>query len=294
MGEDTGIPMKKAKTFLWEPGVGAANKPRSGKTPTRKPFTNTTPENPMNLTAYIDYLVAWLEDQRRDLYHLDGYTLGVSGGVDSAVCAHLVARTGRPVHALMLPAAVSSEADLQDAEAVLQSAGLTGNIISIAPLYDLAMQQLAPVLNPEPERLNVLRGNLMARLRMILLYTTAQSHRAVVLGTDNAAEVHTGYFTKYGDGAADVLPLAALRKEQVYEMARLLGVPQAVLNKAPSAGLWAGQTDEDEMGVRYSELDAFLRGEAVSAQAEKQIAWWHERSRHKRMLPPVPPAPDKL
>ena len=248
----------------------------------------------MNLTAYIDYLIAWLEEQRRDLYHLDGYTLGVSGGVDSAVCAHLVARTGRPVHALMLPAAVSSEADLQDAEAVLQSAGLTGNIISIAPLYDLAMQQLAPVLNPEPERLNVLRGNLMARLRMVLLYTTAQSHRAVVLGTDNAAEVHTGYFTKYGDGAADVLPLAALRKEQVYEMARLLGVPQAVLNKAPSAGLWAGQTDEDEMGVRYSELDAFLRGEAVSAQAEKQIAWWHERSRHKRMLPPVPPAPDKL
>ena len=98
----------------------------------------------MDLTAYIDYLVAWLEDQRRDLYHLDGYTLGVSGGVDSAVCAHLVSRTGRPVHALMLPAAVSSEADLQDAEAVLQSAGLTGNVISIAPLYDLAMQQPAP------------------------------------------------------------------------------------------------------------------------------------------------------
>ena len=132
----------------------------------------------MNLTAYIDYLVAWLEDQRRDLYHLDGYTLGVSGGVDSAVCAHLVARTGRPVHALMLPAAVSSEADLQDAEAVLQSAGLTGSVISIAPLYDLAMQQLAPVLNPEPERLNVLRGNLMARLRMVLLYTTAPSSSA--------------------------------------------------------------------------------------------------------------------
>ncbi len=248
----------------------------------------------MNLSAYIDYLIAWLEEQRRDLYNLDGYTLGVSGGVDSAVCAHLVTRTNRPVHALMLPAAVSSDADLQDAEAVLQSAGLTGSVISIAPLYDLAMQQLAPVLNPEPERLNVLRGNLMARLRMIMLYTTAQSHRAVVLGTDNAAEVHTGYFTKYGDGAADVLPLAALRKEQVYEMARLLGVPQAVLGKAPSAGLWAGQTDEDEMGVRYSELDAFLRGEAVSEAAAKQIAWWHERSRHKRMLPPVPPAPDAL
>ena len=91
-----------------------------------------------------------------------------------------------------------------------------------------------------------------------------------------------------------VLPLAALRKEQVYEMARLLGVPQAVLAKAPSAGLWAGQTDEDEMGVSYRELDAFLRGETVSMDAEKTIAWWHDRSRHKRMLPPVPPAPDIL
>ena len=192
-------------------------------------------ENPMNLTAYIDYLIAWLEQQRRDLYHLNGYTLGVSGGVDSAVCAHLVAHTNRPMHALMLPAAVSSDTDLQDAKAILQSAGLTGSVISIAPLYDLAMQQLAPVLNSDFECVNVLRGNLMARLRMILLYTTAQSHRAIVVGTDNAAEIYTGYYTKYGDGGADVLPLAALRKEQVYELARHLGVPEHVVNKAPSS-----------------------------------------------------------
>ena len=71
-------------------------------------------------------------------------------------------------------------------------------------------------------------------------------------------------------------------------------MPERVVNKAPSAGLWTGQTDEDEMGVSYRELDAFLRGEAVSAEAEKTIAWWHERSRHKRMLPPVPSAPDAL
>ena len=109
------------------------------------------------------------------------------------------------------------------------------------------------------------------------------------------AEVeHADVSEQDGDGAADVLPLAALRKEQVYELARHLGVPERVVNKAPSAGLWTGQTDEDEMGVSYRELDAFLRGEAVSAEAEKTIAWWHERSRHKRMLPPVPPAPDAL
>ncbi|MDO4643199.1 MAG: NAD(+) synthase [Cardiobacteriaceae bacterium] len=248
----------------------------------------------MTLSHYIDYLVHWLEKQRSEYYKMDGYTLGVSGGIDSAVCAHLLARTGAPIHALMLPAAVSSNNDLHDAEAVLCSAGLSGKTISIAPLYDVAMQQLAPALNTQPERVNVLRGNLMARLRMIVLYTTAQSHRAIVIGTDNAAETYTGYFTKYGDGAADVLPLAALRKEQVYEIGRLLGVPQSVLDKAPSAGLWAGQTDEDEMGVRYSELDAFLRGESISESAQEKIAWWHERSHHKRALPPTPPAPDAL
>jgi len=210
----------------------------------------------MNLSVYIDYLIAWLEEQRRDLYHLDGYTLGVSGGVDSAVCAHLVARTGRPVHALMLPAAVSSDADLRDAEAVLQSAGLTGSVISIAPLYDLAMQQLAPVLNPEPERLNVLRGNLMARLRMILLYTTAQSHRAVVLGTDNAAEVHTGYFTKYGDGGVDISPIADLTKTQIYQIAAELDIAESIQKAVPTDGLWdTERTDEEQMGASYPELE---------------------------------------
>lgn len=247
-----------------------------------------------NLTAYIDYLVQWLEVQRTDLYHLDGYALGVSGGIDSAVCAHLLARTGAPVQALILPASVNDPKDIADAEAVLQSAGLTGRTISIDPLYQLAVQQFEPALHPHPERLNVLKGNLMARLRMIALFTVAQSHRAVVLGTDNAAELLTGYFTKFGDGAADVLPLAALRKEQVFALGRHLGVPQTVLQKAPSAGLWAGQTDEGEMGVSYAEIDAYLRGETISDEALAQIRFWHNRSRHKRILPPQPKAPDEL
>lgn len=133
----------------------------------------------------------------------------------------------------------------------------------------------------------------MARLRMIALFTTAQSHRSIVLGTDNAAEWLTGYFTKFGDGAADVLPLAGLRKEQVFELGRYLGVPQSVLEKKPSAGLWAGQTDEAEMGVTYAEIDAYLRGETVNPQALQQIRFWHNRSHHKRMLPPKPKSPDE-
>ncbi|AAU38495.1 NAD(+) synthase [[Mannheimia] succiniciproducens] len=247
----------------------------------------------MKTAAYADYLIQWLENQRTELYGMDGYTLGVSGGIDSAVCAHLAARTGAPVQALILPAEVTSPSDVADAQATLESAGIDGQIISIAPWYDLIMQQLSPVLNSEPERVNVLKGNLMARLRMIALFTTAQSHRSIVLGTDNAAEWLTGYFTKFGDGAADVLPLAGLRKEQVFELGRYLGVPQSVLDKKPSAGLWAGQTDEAEMGVTYAEIDAYLRGETVSPQALQQIRFWHNRSHHKRMLPPKPKSPDE-
>lgn len=243
----------------------------------------------MNMSHYADFLITWLEEQRQSFYQLDGYTLGLSGGIDSAVCAHLLARTGAPVQVLMLPTKVSSDDDLRDAERVLAATGLTGQVISIEPLYQLALASLQSALHPAPERQQVLHGNLMARLRMIMLFTTAQSHRSVVVGTDNAAEIHTGYFTKFGDGAADVVPLARLRKEQVFELARYLGVAPSILNKAPSAGLWTGQTDEDEMGVSYAELDAFLRGETVSDNALKQINFWHNRSHHKRTMPLTPP-----
>lgn len=243
----------------------------------------------MDMHEYADYLVNWIEEQRTQLYKMDAYVLGISGGIDSAVCAHLLAKTGKPVYCYMLPTKINNPDDLNDANAVLESAKLQGEIISIQPMYDAVMESIQGHLNPEPERENVLRGNLMARLRMVTLFTLAQSHRAIVVGTDNAAELYTGYFTKFGDGAADIFPLSQLRKEQVYELGRILGVPEKVLQKAPSAGLWQGQTDEDEMGVSYAELDAFLRGEDVSDTAKERIAFWHNRSKHKRILPPVPP-----
>ena len=248
----------------------------------------------MNAAKYADELVAWLEKERQEFYKMDGYVLGVSGGIDSAVVAFLLAKTGAPVTALMLPSSVSVASDEDHARIVLDAAGLQGELISIAPMYEAVMGQIGSVLGDSEDRVNVLRGNLQARLRMVTLFTVAQSRRAVMVGTDNAAEWHTGYFTKFGDGAADVVPLAHLRKEQVYELARYLGVPDVVIDKAPSAGLWQGQTDEGEMGVTYAEIDAFLRGETVSEQAQERIDFWHNRSHHKRELPRTPHAPQSL
>ncbi len=110
------------------------------------------------------------------------------------------------------------------------------------------------------EYLKMTDANLRARVRMSTIYTIANNLGYLVVGTDNAAEIHTGYFTKFGDGGVDILPIANLTKGEVYEWAKELGVHEDLINKAPSAGLWEGQTDEDEMGTTYNMIDAVLEG----------------------------------
>lgn len=241
----------------------------------------------MNLQQYADYLVEWLEQQRQ-FYGAKGYVIGISGGIDSAVVVNLLMKTGAPVQGLILPSETTSPQDIQDAYAVAEKAGCAVLEVPIIDTYRTFMHSAQPLLREDAQRQNVIAGNVQARLRMTMLYAAAQNQQAIVVGTDNAAEWYTGYFTKYGDGGVDVVPLVQLRKEQVFALGRLLNVPQAVLDKAPSAGLWQGQTDEDEMGVSYAEIDAFLRGETVSEQAQRQIDFWHNRSHHKRMLAPSP------
>ncbi|MDY4595341.1 MAG: NAD(+) synthase [[Pasteurella] aerogenes] len=236
---------------------------------------------------YLNYLVQWLEVQRQE-YGAKGYVVGISGGIDSAVVTHLLMRCNAPVQGLILPSETTSAQDIKDAYAVAENANCPVLEVPIIETYRSFMHSMQPLFNDQAERQNVIAGNVQARLRMISLYAYAQSHNAIVVGTDNAAEWHTGYFTKFGDGGVDVAPLLHLRKEQVYQLAKVLNVPQSVLDKSPSAGLWLGQTDEAEMGVSYQEIDAFLRGETVSEQALKQIEFWHNRSHHKRRLPPTP------
>ena len=246
------------------------------------------------VSKYADYLISWLEDKRENYYQMQGYVLGVSGGIDSAVVAGLLALTKKPVSCLILPALVSQNEDIEDAKAVLETFNLNYQIISIDTAYQAVIANFAAFFGDEQERIGVLRGNLMARLRMVYLYTLAQAQKAIVVGTDNLAEYHTGYFTKFGDGAADVFPLHKLRKEEVRQLAKHLGVPEKIITKSPSAGLWAGQTDEGEMGVSYQDLDAYLRGEKVSANALERINFWHNRSHHKRVMPLTPLKPEEI
>lgn len=244
-----------------------------------------------NVVAYADYLVTWLEQQRRDNYACAGYTIGISGGIDSAVVSHLLSRSGAPVHGLILPSPTTAQSDIDDAKRVADSAGCGATVAPISDAYRAFINSMSALFNDAAERQNVIAGNVQARLRMVALYAHAQSHDSMVVGTDNAAEWHMGYFTKFGDGGVDVVPLVHLGKAQVYDLATYLGVPQAIIEKSPSAGLWVGQTDEDEMGVSYADIDAHLRGETVSEQALERIHFWHNRSHHKRELAAAPMPP---
>lgn len=180
--------------------------------------------------------------------------IGMSGGVDSSVSAALVARAlgSENVYPLLLPYADISSTD--DAKLVINHIGIPKkNItqINIAPLVD-SMIALDPSMD------HIRRGNIMARVRMILLYDHAKKHNALVVGTENKTEHLLGYFTRFGDEASDIEPLRNLYKTEVYALARELQLPEVISTKAPTAGLWEGQTDEGEFGFTYKEADEIL------------------------------------
>ena len=137
------------------------------------------------------------------------------------------------------------------------------------------------------------KSNLKVRMRMCALFAYAQEKSGLVLGTDNWDERYVGYFTKYGDGAADILPIVHLTKQEVRDAAKILGLSQDLYNRVPSAGLFEGQTDEKEMGVLYDDLDSYLLGKEVNDEAKKRIEHLHKISEHKRVEIPTPKPPKR-
>jgi NAD+ synthase len=216
-----------------------------------------------------------------------GIVIGLSGGIDSAVAAAFSCRAIGPgnVLGLSLPTFVSNPADIRDATELCRGLGMQHMVISIDPI--LAGFRSMPGFVETP----YLFGNLMARTRMAVLYYYANRDNRLVCGTSNRSEYLLGYCTKYGDNAADLQPILHLYKTDVYVMAKELGIPDPILNKVPSAGLWEGQSDEKEIGLTYAEIDASLKalegqGWQARTPAEEKVLALVKKSGHKRQTAP--------
>lgn len=221
----------------------------------------------------------------------NGVVLGLSGGIDSTLVAFLIKKAFPDNSVGVILPCKSHESDRLDALAAAEAAGLDAIEIDIADAHSKLLSAAQNALGDRAHESNrrLADANLRARLRMSTLYTVANSLGYMVAGTDNAAEVYTGYFTKYGDGGVDFLPIAKLTKREVYQWCRHLGAPQSVLTRPPSAGLWEGQTDEGEMGTTYEMIDDLLDGKAIPDRDRKIIERLHQRSHHKRVMPPAAP-----
>lgn len=222
--------------------------------------------------------------------------VGLSGGIDSALSAYLGARALGPenVLAVMMPYKTSSQESLTDARLVIDALGLPSTRLDVTEAADAFFAR-------DPEMGRMRRGNVMARLRMITLYDQSEAWGpALVLGTSNKTESLVGYTTLFGDSAAAIQPIADLYKTQVRQLAAALGVPRPIVDKPPSADLWPGQTDEQEMGFTYQELDQvlFLLVDARRAVDEVIAHGWPAafvrevwrrvaRASYKRRMPPV-------
>jgi NAD+ synthase len=225
-----------------------------------------------------------------------GYVLGVSGGIDSAVVLRLAARAvGKErVLGLIMPEKDSSEEDIVDAERLVQDEGVAHKRIDISDVVDSFSRTIQDGIDRRT------LANVKARVRMIILYHYAAAEARLVLGTSNKSELLIGYFTKHGDGGADLEPIGDLYKTQVRELATVLGIPDGIVNKTPSAGLWKGQTDEGDIGMTYEDLDSVLSAlelaldsrvaserTGVPEEEVQRIARMVRTTAHKRKFPPV-------
>ena len=198
---------------------------------------------------------------RVELYGKEGIVLGLSGGIDSAVVAGLACIGDVDIMGLIMPC-YSDEQDEKDAMLVAKHFNIS-NIkkIDLTEPYNKFIEVICSLQDfIEKDRINpVLIGNIKARLRMITLYHYAGLDNRLVAGTGNKCELYVGYFTKWGDGACDLLPLANILKSDVYGLAEYLNIPEQIMIKKPSAGLYPGQTDEKEMGITYNEIEDELK-----------------------------------
>lgn len=253
------------------------------------------------ISALADEIAQWLREQL-DASGAERFVLAISGGVDSALVAALCTKAAGSQRVLgaILPSH-SNPADAVDGRLVAETFGIPVVEIDLTMATETflaAMPATIQLPNANPtdpdagERQKLAVANVRPRLRMTTLYYLATVSHGIVAGTGNKSEASIGYYTKYGDGGVDLLPIVDLYKHEVRAMAAQLGVPQRIIDKAPSAGLWTGQTDEGEIGMTYDQLDAILIGldrgdlSGLDPAQVREVQARAQASEHKRR--PIP------
>lgn len=248
----------------------------------------------LNNALVYDYLKRFIQEE----LHTSGFTeasIAVSGGLDSALVLKLTvdALGADHVHALFLPYSASSDESIRDAHAIFEFCGIPWQELNISPMADAYL-----AIQPGMDRLRT--GNLLARLRMAVIFDQSKKENALVIGTSNKSELLVGYSTWYGDMACALMPIGDLYKTQVRSLAGYVGLPPQIISKPPSADLWTGQTDEGELGINYETLDQVLYlladqrhspAEAAAEGFDPELVQRIERkirtSQFKRVAPPV-------
>jgi NAD+ synthase len=236
----------------------------------------------MDTKQLCDNLVIWLKNAVQDA-NAKGTVLGISGGIDSAV-ASMLCKRAFPENTLgLIMPCYSDEQDEKDARLITEKYDIKCKKVVLDHIYE----QFMKTVEKSNDRNSA--ANIKPRLRMTTLYYYASINHYLVVGSTNKSELTVGYFTKHADSGVDLLPLGNLVKSQVVELAYYLEIPHEIISKPPSAGLWPGQTDEDEMGISYDELDSYILTGTVSRhKAKTTIEYLKQKSEHKRKLPLIP------
>lgn len=258
------------------------------------------------LDAHHEHIIQFIRETVDDA-GADGTVLGLSGGIDSTLTAYLTTEAlgADGLHGLVMPSEVNSKENMSDAERVAEELGIKYDVIEVEPVVETFLDAFPEDIDDESivsEPLRTAVGNVRVRTRAVLNYFVANHENRIVLGTGNRTEALAGYFTKYGDQAVDCNPIGNLYKMQVRQLARYVGVPDDLVDKTPTAGMWVGQTDEDEMGMGYDTLDGILalhvdgplskaataRELDIDEEHVESVKTFVARSEHKRHMPPAP------
>lgn len=243
-----------------------------------------------NVKEYCVRIGKWIKEKVEEA-KAEGVVLGMSSGIDCSIVSRLCQNAEINTHLVLMPYGedMNNSRSYQDAMELINKFQFNYHIFDIKPAVDSLQIQASNILkNATEASVQLSKANIRPRVRMTYLYEYAQINNLLVIGTGNLSERTVGYFTKWGDGACDINPIGMLTKKEVYILAKYLQVPESIINKKPSAGLWEGQTDEQELGIKYEQIDKFiLNGTSGNEEIDELIKTKNAKIMHKLKQIPI-------